>query len=614
MKRIFLLLLCAVSIASITNAQDRRSTFRVDAPAVLMGEKIIDESNTAGTTPWGSGIDSAWEGMDVKFDPTNLNGCQAGGFPANFFDGKFALIYRGDCEFGSKAYAAQLAGAEGVIIVNNLLGVVGMAAGTQGGLVTIPVVMITKEAGDNMVNQINSSNPVTVSLTGWRFDATVNPIDVGIKHNGPIYPQGRAIPFKQLETTVNFDENFRLYGGGRWYNFSNLSFDTVRAKSVFTSPSSADSNQINYFNPTSWLTTDSIFVTITDSLGTNLAGYDLNDAAVGSYSMKNEITALPTTYSETGLNANNNSWEYTFEVTDSVYSKCEYDVQGGKPVVNSYIALNANTYEWGPLLYIRNGGHSAKKMQCVIMRDIIQDSVFTGQQVFMTIHEWSDVNVNGALDARTELTEVGSATYTMTASDIVPIEGMVLTLDVVNSNAPGAPVRLKRDTYYWVTVEFNGVAANSFGIGLDYYSNYSGSLLGDDNLSSIQGNPLYNSDDNAFFGGGFAGEGAPAIALHMTRDVDPTAVNDIGQINGEIKIFPNPANTQINIDVALTEMTKEVQYEILDVTGRTISTVSRDNIQNEVYTMSTSGLSAGAYFMKVTTNEGVKTMKFTVVK
>jgi len=614
MKRIFLLLICALGIASITNAQNQRSTFRVDAPMAIMGEKIIDESNTAGASPWGSGVDSAWEGMDVKFDPTNLDGCQAGGFPANFFDGKFALIYRGGCEFGSKAYAAQLAGAEGVIIVNNLLGVVGMAAGTQGGLVTIPVVMITKEAGDNIVSQINSSNPVTVSLTGWRFDALANPIDIGIKHNGPIYPQARAIPFKQLETTVNFDENFRLYGGGRWYNFSAQSFDTVFAKSVFTSPSSSDSNQINYFNSNSWLTTDSIFVTITDSLGTNIAGYDLNDATVGSYSMKNEILALPSIYSETGLNQNNNSWEYSFEVTDSVYSKGEYDVQGGKPVVNSYIALNANTYEWGPLFYIRNGGHSAKKVQCVIMRDIIQDSVFTGQQVFMTIHEWSDVNTNGALDARTELTEVGSATYTMTASDVVPIEGLVLTLDVVNSNAPGAPVRLQRDKYYWVTVEFTGVATNSFGIGLDYYSNYSGSLLNDDNLASIQGNPLYNSDDNAFFGGGFANEGAPAIALHMSKNVDPTAVVDFGQIAGDVTIFPNPANTQINIEVALTEIAKEVQYEILDVTGRTITSVNRENIQNEVYTMSTSTLSAGAYFMKVTTNDGVKTMKFTVVK
>lgn len=73
-------------------------------------------------------------------------------FTPGYFIGKFALIYRGTCEFGAKALAAQTAGATGVIIVNNLLGVAGMGAGANGASVTIPVIMVTTEAGD-AINQ-----------------------------------------------------------------------------------------------------------------------------------------------------------------------------------------------------------------------------------------------------------------------------------------------------------------------------------------------------------------------------------------------------------------------------------------------------------------------------
>ena len=251
-KKFTLSIIAFLAISTVLMAQDnRRSSFRVNIPASLQGYKIIEESTTTGTSPWGRGIDSTWENFPVAFDPNNLDGCTPFSSPT-YFAGKFALINRGDCEFGAKALNAQNAGARGVILVNNLLGVAGMGAGASGASVTIPVVMVTTADGNAMRTSIQNSVPVEVSLTGWRFDPLLNPIDVGFMNDGPIMPAGRAMPKPQLNSTVNNDEEFRLFTGGRTYNFSTQSCDTMfvygnLSQKLGASFNALHSNFINYF-------------------------------------------------------------------------------------------------------------------------------------------------------------------------------------------------------------------------------------------------------------------------------------------------------------------------------------------------------------------------------
>jgi len=73
--------------------------------------------------------------------------------------GKIAVIYRGECEFGTKALNGNLAGAIAVVIINNVPGSpVGMAAGTNGDQVNVPVVMISQEAGALLRDEIIAGN------------------------------------------------------------------------------------------------------------------------------------------------------------------------------------------------------------------------------------------------------------------------------------------------------------------------------------------------------------------------------------------------------------------------------------------------------------------------
>src|SRR5690554_7240890 len=78
--------------------------------------------------------------------------------------GKIAILYRGNCEFGVKAYNAQQAGAIAAVVINNQSGALAnMGGGVQGPNVTIPVVMISDIDGATIVNEM-ANGPVTVFI------------------------------------------------------------------------------------------------------------------------------------------------------------------------------------------------------------------------------------------------------------------------------------------------------------------------------------------------------------------------------------------------------------------------------------------------------------------
>jgi len=86
-----------------------------------------------------------------------------------FTAGNIAVVRRGGCGFGVKALYAENAGASGVVIVNGTpaqnIHSLSMSGGDQGAQVTIPVVMISYEDGEALINELGSGD-VTASLGG----------------------------------------------------------------------------------------------------------------------------------------------------------------------------------------------------------------------------------------------------------------------------------------------------------------------------------------------------------------------------------------------------------------------------------------------------------------
>ncbi len=100
---------------------------------------------SGGAPTWGGDLATNPVTADVVFTDDgsgNPNlGCNA---PAIDVSGKIVMVDRGQCQFGVKALNVEQAGGVGCIICNFEDAIAGMAAGTAGGNVTIPVVMMTK--------------------------------------------------------------------------------------------------------------------------------------------------------------------------------------------------------------------------------------------------------------------------------------------------------------------------------------------------------------------------------------------------------------------------------------------------------------------------------------
>lgn len=83
----------------------------------------------------------------------------------NAFKGKYVLIRRGGCTFGTKAANAQKAGAVGVIIDNNQAGTLGMNLANETDPVKIPGVSITQADGDALRAALKADTTVTFGET-----------------------------------------------------------------------------------------------------------------------------------------------------------------------------------------------------------------------------------------------------------------------------------------------------------------------------------------------------------------------------------------------------------------------------------------------------------------
>lgn len=78
--------------------------------------------------------------------------------------------------------------------------------------------------------------------------------------------------------------------------------------------------------------------------------------------------------------------------------------------------------------------------------------------------------------------------------------------------------------------------------------------------------------------------------------------------------FPNPARSQATIRYAVTEP-QEVSLRLYDVLGRQVKTVVAQTKEGRHKTqMDVSGLSSGTYFLRLKTEDSVKTRRLTVVR
>lgn len=152
-----------------------QSLFTVTRPAGIAANYTFQ-----GPSAWGANLQNTYAAGEMVLvnDGTAADslGCNALVNGVNV-SGKIAVVYRGSCQFGIKALNAQNAGAIGVILINNVAGLIDMAIGDNGASVTIPVAMISNTDGAILKAQLDAGQTVR-GILGTKRD-WISSVSVG---------------------------------------------------------------------------------------------------------------------------------------------------------------------------------------------------------------------------------------------------------------------------------------------------------------------------------------------------------------------------------------------------------------------------------------------------
>jgi hypothetical protein len=618
---------CALSAnAQLSNLVDAK--LLVNSPSSIAGVKTITNS---GTNSWGRTIDSFWFNVPlIKAHNVPVNSTDGDSLACNPLDngtgsvpslvGKFALIYRGTCEFGAKALNAQQHGAIGVIIVNNIPGSpVGMGAGAVGNQVTIPVLMVSQTDGNAMNALLRTGNPVNVSLSRWGFGFAN---DLGIVGNSMPMPHASAMPLSQLLSTAGTPTPYKNYMGAFVANFGSANQTNIVLRDVVTfTPTGGSATFVRADS-----LTDPTFNAL-DSLKTTYFSpnsYSLNAATTGQFNFTYSVNGSATDQQPT-----DNVYTIPMYVTDSTFCKGRYDNATGKPIATGGFrfggTLAGNTMTWGPLYYVAKGKYQAAKVSFAIAVD--SPTLKDEGTSFIYLFKWKDLNSDKKITGN-ELTIKGIASKTYGTLDS---SYKIQTASFKVSGSANTPVITEDSSWYWVAVE---TSPNQF-MAVDNESNYfsrsfaarnatpnvieywAPNFVGSAAPPVAAGATLlmlpFDQNNTDIDSVSFIGQKGlvPAVALHLSKQtVGVTAETPSNFRN--INIYPNPATTQLTLVLDLVQPTSKVEFRIIDAVGKNLHRSSSPKVQNGKYTFSLDGYAPGQYYLVIGTDQGATAQPFIV--
>ena len=608
--------------------------FEVVTPLAAAGDKAYTVSNdgTGATTEWGGIITTPIVNQPIVMP-------QPGDSLVNTIitvsmTGKIGFVYRGGgVEFGAKALACQNAGAIACVIVNNIPGgPVGMGAGASGSSVTIPTFMISKADGDLLDSFYNAGIIPTLTITTW---GQGNHADLGFVPNGAAMWHANAVPASQLGATGN-PTPYNMLDGAFIANYGSSTITGVKLKSTTTftpTGGSAGAPHSSQVDLASFPSVDSIWALF------NTTEYSLSAGVTGTvkthYVIESDsIDQFPA----------DNTLDVTVDVSDNVFSKSRYDFVNDQPIRTIYTSFGGGVeFLWGPMYYVANSGFSVSNVKFSLAINSTTISTPLPSDVNVFVFKWTD-GVGGDADsivANGELYLVGSGTKHV--DGINDTSGALLVQTIyadTNGNNVGPNMVLDGSSWYYVAIDVpsatflgcDGVQdpyprvygryhANMGGSGnhlLDYSSiEFTGSKVSLDSFEGSGNAPVpafstaYINSVDSFVYSNMKGL-IPSVSMQiMSTTSNPVAY---GKPLANVSLFPNPAKDQLNVTAAFDKNEKTVSYEIIDGLARFVSKDTHYNVQNDSYTINTSKLAPGNYYLIINAEGRAMTRRFTVVK
>jgi len=595
----------------------------LNSPANIAGPVVHTISNDGKTSsPWGgsiAGLTNPIVNIDiVKADPYDACGALVN---ASAMVGKIALVKRGTCEFGAKALAAQNAGAVAIIIVNHSPGPpVGMGAGAQGGSVTIPVIMVSDVDGAAIETAVAGSG-AKMSMSVWSNGYNN---DIGFVNNGLALSHAQAIPITQFKGASSIP--YKGFDGAVIGNFGTTTANNiVMTATVKWTPDGGSTSVVRVDSAlfTDFKPGDSIVTPFIDKT------YDFAPTGTGRYDVEYELKS--STFNDQFLGDNKAS--YSFYVTNQVYSKGRYDMTNNRPYSGAGYRLQSNgEFTWGPFLFMEKANYQFENVQVSLSKENANtDNSMVGiGKVQILVWKWEDTNGDSIIVAD-ECTILGLGEKTFVAGDT---SGQVHTVKIDDAFDPTKIIVTEANTWYWVSA---AMPVNSF-LAVDGQSNYFVRSWGRKKSTASTREPyapLFADNFGSFTGATTAPAHYPFEAfvaledsirfsqqkkglvpsLPVTMSLFPVNVDQTQKVSPfEVSLYPNPATDVVNVAVQLDKPANEITYSLLNAVGAKISEDVNRNVTSDKFSIATSDLSAGTYYLIISVDGKQTLRKFSVIK
>lgn len=108
--------------------------------------------------------------------------------------------------------------------------------------------------------------------------------------------------------------------------------------------------------------------------------------------------------------------------------------------------------------------------------------------------------------------------------------------------------------------------------------------------------------------------GLGATIVYLEMDIASTSSTYEIAASGEANIFPNPASTELFIDLALPQVSKNVKVDLMSIDGRVVTSASFQQVQDSRLRIELSDIVSGTYNALIHTDQGVITRKVVIQK
>ncbi len=492
----------------------------------------------------------------------------------NVVGGQIALVDRGTCQFGTKALNAQNAGAIGAIICNNAAAPpAAMGAGNDGANVTIPVVMISKEACDSIRAYQAAGDTIVIAFGAIRFNDDLALVRVANANNSQNpYEYNQDYYFgAEITNAGRFDQTNAIISVEVTDGNGNL---VATASTIVPTIASSDTIVVDSFG---------------SFTPTALAG----ESYTFSYSLAADN---PDEF------ANDNAIDGSFVITQSTMARDLGQAGGG------YRLGATNDFEIGNYFYVPQN-------------DTAYALTLSATWAALDVVDPQLNQVKGRLYRHTVDTAFNAAAFTLIGeTDVVPVDtaGPAIAnyqffeqclLDVVTVD----PFVVLTPGYYLATIAYDAPATNPADLfaaasPVDFSFNY---LYRRD----FPVNYLVRENDQDQTWGVFTdGESVSFVAQVLLNSCNPATGTQPVADARSLQLFPNPTSDAFTVQVAFENTQNQLVYTITDLMGRNVMTRKHENVRSEAVTFETQGLNNGVYFMTVQSDKGKQTVRFVVAK